>query len=120
MTRCVGAGVVAASALVLASLVGACDVSSPPAGRQIDGQWVDEPYPCPPEGPLTCEHLARCASKILWPEGAPSVDTYHVYSPPSRLQDGTIIVRGGWSVVVVFQPVDGKPRAVPVRETDDC
>ncbi len=118
MTRFVGVHIVAASALVLASLIGACGAS--PVGRQIDGQWVDEPYPCPPEGALSCEHLARCATKILWPEGAPAVDSYRVYSPPSRLQDDTLIVRGGWSVIVVFQPLEGEPRAVPVRETDDC
>jgi hypothetical protein len=109
-----------ARALVLGFLVSACMVASSPVGRQIDGQWVDEPYPCPSEGPLTCDHLAQCGSQILWPAGPPAIDTYRIFSPTSRLQDGTIIVRGGWSVIVVFEPVGTAPRAVPVRETDNC
>jgi len=113
--------VVVAAAVLLGSIVGACRLESPPAGREIDGQWVDEAYPCPSEGPLTCQHLAQCATKVLWPSGPPAIDSYEVYSPPGRLQDGTIIVRGGWHVIVVFYPIDGgPPRAVQVRETDDC
>ena len=115
-----GIALVVTCALAFTLLIGACEVTTPPAGRQIDGQWVDELYPCPPDGPLTCDHLAQCASKILWPSGAPVLDSYRVYMPPSRLQDGTIIVRGGWSVIVVFEQADAPPRAAPVRETDNC
>jgi hypothetical protein len=106
---------------LLISTVSACRAESPPAGQKVDAYWAGDPYRCPPGGPLTCEHLATCATKLLWPIGPPAVDSYRIYDPPDRLQDGTIISRGGWHVVVVFYPTDdGPPRAVQVRETDNC
>jgi len=91
-----------------------------PDGVQIDGIWVGDPTACPSFGDKTCARLTACAQRQIWPNGAPAIAQVRWFNLPDRLKDGTLIVRGMSGLAVVFDVVEGPPRATHLIETDSC